>query len=297
MSEKELIIVTGMSGAGKTVAIQAFEDLGYFTVQNLPPAMLPKFWQMISDEDTIQRAAVMIDLRSQSFFEDLDHEVRQLRKNSYDKYDMKIVYIDASDDELVARYKETRRSHPLAGEGGTLYGIQLEREQLAGIRDLASEIIHTDDYAPRQLRNYIQAHFGSDKEQAGTFTVQVMSFGFKYGIAVDADLVFDVRFLPNPYYKEDLRQLTGLDESVANYVWQTDDANEFYQRVSEQIKWLLPKYKAEGKSTLTIAFGCTGGQHRSVAFAHRLHNDLSEDWVVNESHRDIERRKESTNRS
>ena len=297
MSKKELIIVTGMSGAGKTVAIQAFEDLGYFTVQNLPPAMLPKFWQMISDEDTIQRAAVMIDLRSQSFFEDLDHEVRRLRKNSYDKYDMKIVYIDASDGELVARYKETRRSHPLAGEGGTLYGIQLEREQLAGIRDLASEIIHTDDYAPRQLRNYIQAHFGSDKEQAGTFTVQVMSFGFKYGIAVDADLVFDVRFLPNPYYKEDLRQLTGLDESVANYVWQTDDANEFYQRVSEQIKWLLPKYKAEGKSSLTIAFGCTGGQHRSVAFAHRLHNDLSEGWVVNESHRDIERRKESTNRS
>ena len=297
MSKKELIIVTGMSGAGKTVAIQAFEDLGYFTVQNLPPAMLPKFWQMISDEDTIQRAAVMIDLRSQSFFEDLDHEVRRLRKNSYDKYDMKIVYIDASDGELVARYKETRRSHPLAGEGGTLYGIQLEREQLAGIRDLASEIIHTDDYAPRQLRNYIQAHFGSDKEQAGTFTVQVMSFGFKYGIAVDADLVFDVRFLPNPYYKEDLRQLTGLDESVANYVWQTDDANEFYQRVNKQIKWLLPKYKAEGKSTLTIAFGCTGGQHRSVAFAHRLHHDLSEDWVVNESHRDIERRKESTNRS
>ena len=297
MSKKELIIVTGMSGAGKTVAIQAFEDLGYFTVQNLPPAMLPKFWQMISDEDTIQRAAVMIDLRSQSFFEDLDHEVRRLRKNSYDKYDMKIVYIDASDGELVARYKETRRSHPLAGEGGTLYGIQLEREQLAGIRDLASEIIHTDDYAPRQLRNYIQAHFGSNKDQAGTFTIQVMSFGFKYGIAVDADLVFDVRFLPNPYYKEDLRQLTGLDESVANYVWQTDDANEFYQRVSEQIKWLLPKYKAEGKSTLTIAFGCTGGQHRSVAFAHRLHHDLSEDWVVNESHRDIERRKESTNRS
>ena len=297
MSKKELIIVTGMSGAGKTVAIQAFEDLGYFTVQNLPPAMLPKFWQMISDEDTIQRAAVMIDLRSQSFFEDLDHEVRRLRKNSYDKYDMKIVYIDASDGELVARYKETRRSHPLAGEGGTLYGIQLEREQLAGIRDLASEIIHTDDYAPRQLRNYIQAHFGSEEDQAGTFAIQVMSFGFKYGIAVDADLVFDVRFLPNPYYKEDLRQLTGLDESVANYVWQTDDANEFYQRVSEQIKWLLPKYKAEGKSTLTIAFGCTGGQHRSVAFAHRLHHDLSEDWVVNESHRDIERRKESTNRS
>lgn len=297
MDKKELVIVTGMSGAGKTVAIQAFEDLGYFTVQNLPPAMLPKFWQMISDEENIQRAAVMIDLRSQSFFADLDHEVRELRKNSYDKYDLKIVYIDASDGELVARYKETRRSHPLSGEGGTLYSIQLEREKLAKIRDLASEIIHTDDYAPRQLRNYIQAHFGSETDQAGTFSIQVMSFGFKYGIAVDADLVFDVRFLPNPYYQEDLRQLTGLDKAVADYVWRTDDAKEFYERISEQIKWLLPKYKAEGKSTLTVAFGCTGGQHRSVAFAHRLHEDLAKNWVVNERHRDIERRKESSNRS
>ncbi|MDF8368648.1 RNase adapter RapZ [Weissella paramesenteroides] len=297
MDKKELVIVTGMSGAGKTVAIQAFEDLGYFTVQNLPPAMLPKFWQMISDEENIQRAAVMIDLRSQSFFADLDHEVRELRKNSHDKYDLKIVYIDASDGELVARYKETRRSHPLSGEGGTLYGIQLEREKLAKICDLASEIIHTDDYAPRQLRNYIQEHFGSETDQAGTFSIQVMSFGFKYGIAVDADLVFDVRFLPNPYYQEDLRQLTGLDKAVADYVWRTDDAKEFYERISEQIKWLLPKYKAEGKSTLTVAFGCTGGQHRSVAFAHRLHEDLAKNWVVNERHRDIERRKESSNRS
>ena len=128
------------------------------------------------------------------------------------------------------------------------------------------------------MRNYIQAHFGSNKEQAGTFTIQVMSFGFKYGIAVDADLVFDVRFLPNPYYKEDLRQLTGLDESVANYVWQTDDANEFYQRVSEQIKWLLPKYKAEGKSTLTIAFGCTGGQHRSLRLPIVYIMTCPKDW-------------------
>lgn len=297
MGKKELIIVTGMSGAGKTVAIQAFEDLGYFTVQNLPPAMLPKFWQMISDEENIQRAAVMIDLRSQSFFDDLDDEIYKLRENSHDKYDMKIVYIDASDEELVARYKETRRSHPLSGEGGTLYGIQLERQKLSGIRDLASGVIHTDDFAPRQLRNYIQQHFGSKDNQANTFTVQVMSFGFKYGIPLDADMILDVRFLANPYYEGTLRNQTGLDKAVADYVWNSDDAEEFYQRISDQIKWLLPKYKAEGKSNFTIAFGCTGGQHRSTAFAHRLSQDLGNEWVVNEHHRDIERRKESANRS
>jgi len=297
MGKKELIIVTGMSGAGKTVAIQAFEDLGYFTVQNLPPAMLPKFWQMISDEENIQRAAVMIDLRSQSFFDDLDDEIYKLKDNSHDKYDMKIIYIDASDEELVARYKETRRSHPLSGEGGTLYGIQLERQKLSGIRDLASDVIHTDDFAPRQLRNFIQQHFGSKNDRANVFTVQVMSFGFKYGVPLDADMILDVRFLTNPYYEVSLRNQTGLDKAVADYVWNTEDAEEFYQRISDQIKWLLPKYKAEGKSNFTIAFGCTGGQHRSTAFAHRLSQDLANDWVVNERHRDIERRKESANRS
>lgn len=297
MAKKELVIVTGMSGSGKTVAIQAFEDLGYFTVQNLPPAMLPKFWQMISDEDNIQRAAVMIDLRSQSFFDDLDDEIKMMSANNNDYYDLKIVYIDATDEELVARYQETRRSHPLSGDKGTLYGIQTERHQLSEIHDMASEVIHTDDFAPRQLRNYILEHFGSDEDREGTFAVQVMSFGFKYGIPVDADLLIDVRFLKNPYYITALREKTGLDKEVWDYVWASEDAEEFYQRESSLVKWLLPKYKAEGKSTLTIAFGCTGGQHRSVAFAHRLSQDLAGEWKVNEYHRDINRRKESSNRS
>ena len=297
MAKKELVIVTGMSGSGKTVAIQAFEDLGYFTVQNLPPAMLPKFWQMISDEDNIQRAAVMIDLRSQSFFDDLDDEIKKMAADNNDYYDLKIVYIDATDDELVARYKETRRSHPLSGDKGTLYGIQTERHRLTEIHDMASEVIHTDDFAPRQLRNYILEHFGSDEDREGTFAVQVMSFGFKYGIPVDADLLIDVRFLKNPYYITSLREKTGLNKEVWDYVWASEDAEEFYQRESSLIKWLLPKYKAEGKSTLTIAFGCTGGQHRSVAFAHRLSQDLADNWKVNEYHRDINRRKESSNRS
>ena len=297
MLKKELVIVTGMSGAGKTVAIQAFEDLGYFTVQNLPPAMLPKFWQMISDEPNIQRAAVLIDLRSKRFFEDLDDEIKQMAAANDAAYELKIVYIDAADEELVARYKETRRSHPLSGDKGTLYGIQTERRKLATIHDLANQIIHTDDFAPRQLRNFILEHFGSDADQAQTFTVQVMSFGFKYGVPLDADLMIDVRFLKNPYYIEALREQTGLDQAVWDYVWEAKDAEDFYQQQSQLIKWLLPKYKAEGKSTLTIAFGCTGGQHRSAAFAHRLTQDLQADWQVSEYHRDIERRKESVNRS
>jgi len=297
MLKKELVIVTGMSGAGKTVAIQAFEDLGYFTVQNLPPAMLPKFWQMISDESSIQRAAVLIDLRSKRFFDDLDDEIKQMTAANNAAYDLKIVYIDATDGELVARYKETRRSHPLSSDKGTLYGIQTERRKLATIQNLANQVIHTDDFAPRQLRNFILEHFGSDADQARTFTVQVMSFGFKYGVPLDADLMIDVRFLKNPYYIEALREQTGLDQAVWDYVWETNDADEFYQQQSQLIKWLLPKYKAEGKSTLTIAFGCTGGQHRSVAFAHRLTQDLKTDWQVSEYHRDIERRKESVNRS
>ena len=297
MLKKELVIVTGMSGAGKTVAIQAFEDLGYFTVQNLPPAMLPKFWQMISDEPNIQRAAVLIDLRSKRFFEDLDDEIKQMAAANDAAYELKIVYIDAADEELVARYKETRRSHPLSGDKGTLYGIQTERRKLATIHDLANQIIHTDDFAPRQLRNFILEHFGSDADQAQTFTVQVMSFGFKYGVPLDADLMIDVRFLKNPYYIEALREQTGLDQAVWDYVWEAKDAEDFYQQQSQLIKWLLPKYKAEGKSTLTIAFGCTGGQHRSAAFAHRLTQDLQANWQVSEYHRDIERRKESVNRS
>jgi UPF0042 nucleotide-binding protein len=297
MAKKELIIVTGMSGSGKRVAMEAFEDLGYFSVDNLPPMMLPKFWEMIEDQPAIERAAVMIDLRSQSFFEDLDDEVRAMYADVDKDYELKLIYIDATDETLAARYKETRRQHPLAGEQGTLAGIQSEREQLEEIRGMATQIIHTDDFAPRQLRNYILERYGDEEARQDTFTVQVMSFGFKYGVPVDADLIIDVRFLKNPYYIKELRDLTGLDKPVWDYVWATPDAEEFYQMESNIIKWSLPRYKAEGKNTLTIAFGCTGGQHRSAAFAHRLAEELRPDWRVNEYHRDIERRKESSNRS
>ncbi|KRN32423.1 RNase adapter RapZ [Weissella halotolerans] len=292
MAKKELVILTGMSGAGKTVAMSAFEDLGYFTAQNLPAEMLPRVWELISEEPNIERAAIMIDSRSGDFFADLDDQLSQMKARNTGDYQLRIIFLDASDHELVARYKETRRSHPLAGEHGTLAGIQKERQLLTDMRGMANQVIRTDEFTSKQLRNYLFEQFGSKSDQQAIFSVQVMSFGFKYGLPADADLVMDVRFLKNPYYVPELQPQTGLDQAVADYVWQNADANDYYQQVYQTITWLLPRYKAEGKTTLTIAFGCTGGQHRSVAFAHRLATDLkAANWHVNEYHRDSDRRK------
>lgn len=292
MAKKELVILTGMSGAGKTVAMSAFEDLGYFTAQNLPAEMLPRVWELISEEPNIERAAIMIDSRSGDFFADLDDQLSQMKADNSGNYQLRIVFLDASDHELVSRYKETRRSHPLAGSQGTLAGIQKERQLLTDMRGMANQVIRTDEFTAKQLRNYIFEQFGSESGQEAIFSVQVMSFGFKYGLPADADLVMDVRFLKNPYYVAALQPQTGLDQAVADYVWQNPDANTYYDQVYQTVSWLLPRYRAEGKTNLTIAFGCTGGQHRSVAFAHRLATDLAAtDWHVNEYHRDIDRRK------
>lgn len=297
MAKRELVIVTGMSGAGKRVAMDALEDIGFYSVDNLPPQMLASFWEMVAEDPAFQHAAVMIDLRSQKFFKDLSGIMQNLLKKADRNYDLKLIYIDASDETLVARYKETRRQHPLSADKGTLWGIQQEREQLASIREMATEVIHTDELAARKLKQLIVSKYGDQEAQHNLFNVQVMSFGFKYGMPVDADLVVDVRFLPNPYYLKALRDLTGIDQAVSEYIWDNQDAKEFYQLELEQVKWLLPRYKAEGKTTLTIAFGCTGGQHRSVAFAHQLANDLKANWKVNEYHRDIERRREGSTRA
>lgn len=292
MAKKELLIVTGMSGAGKTVTMGALEDMGYFTAQNIPAAMLPKVWNLISNDETVERAAIMIDARAGNFFTELKEEIAEMRATSQNDYDLKILFLDASDHELVARYKETRRLHPLGGSKGVLAGIAKERRLLADIEKLASHTISTDEYSSKELRNVIMERYGTEDDKRTSFTVQVMSFGFKYGLPADADIVMDVRFLNNPYYLEELRPQTGLDAPVSNYVWEIDDAQNYYQQVQKTIEWLLPRYKAEGKSNVSIAFGCTGGQHRSVAFAHRLAEQLKAgDYTVNEYHRDIERRK------
>ncbi|BBD22662.1 RNase adapter RapZ [Streptococcus constellatus] len=296
MSDKKihLVIVTGMSGAGKTVAIQSFEDLGYFTIDNMPPTLVPKFLQLVETTQDNDKIAMVVDMRSRSFFSEIQQVLDEIENN--DGLDFKILFLDAADTELVARYKETRRSHPLAADGRILDGIKLERELLAPLKNMSQNVVDTTDLTPRALRKTISEHF-SDSTKLQSFRVEVVSFGFKYGIPLDADLVFDVRFLPNPYYQPELRNQTGLDKAVYDYVMNHTESEEFYQHLVALIKPILPGYKKEGKSVLTIAVGCTGGQHRSVAFAQRLADDLANDWTVHSSHRDKDRRKETVNRS
>ncbi|MCB2832789.1 P-loop ATPase protein family protein [Streptococcus dysgalactiae subsp. dysgalactiae] len=289
-----LVIVTGMSGAGKTVAIQSFEDLGYFTIDNMPPALVPKFLELIEQTNEDRRVALVVDMRSRLFFKEITSVLDSIETNEH--IDCRILFLDATDGELVSRYKETRRSHPLASDGRVLDGIRLERELLSPLKSMSQNVVHTTELTPRQLRKVISDQFAGDSNQA-SFRIEVMSFGFKYGLPLDADLVFDVRFLPNPYYQVSLREKTGLDQEVYDYVMAHPESEEFYKHLLNLIVPILPAYQKEGKSVLTVAIGCTGGQHRSVAFAHRLAESLAKDWSVNESHRDKNRRKETVNRS
>ncbi|MGT2948215.1 RNase adapter RapZ [Streptococcus devriesei] len=296
MSDKkiDLVIVTGMSGAGKTVAIQSFEDLGYFTIDNMPPALVPKFLELVESSGENDKVALVVDMRSRLFFKEVSSILDKIELN--DSINFRILFLDATDSELVSRYKETRRSHPLATTGRVLDGIALERKLLAPLKNLSQNVVDTTELTPRQLRKTISDQFSGEKDQ-DSFHLEVVSFGFKYGLPLDADLVFDVRFLPNPYYKPELRNKTGLDKDVSDYVMNHKESEAFYQNLLALLKPILPGYQKEGKSVLTIAIGCTGGQHRSVAFAHRLAEDLKQNWTVHESHRDKNRRKETVNRS
>ena len=290
----ELVIVTGMSGAGKTVAIQSFEDLGYFTIDNMLPTWLPKFIKLVEQSGETNKVALVVDMRSRLFFNEINAILDKIETN--ERVKVKILFLDATDGELVSRYKETRRSHPLASDGRVLDGITLERELLAPLKSLSQNVVDTTELTPRQLRQVLSEQFSSDDNKS-SFRIEVVSFGFKYGLPLDADLVFDVRFLPNPYYKPELRDKTGLDKDVYDYVMGFEESESFYQHLLDLIEPILPGYQKEGKAILTIAVGCTGGQHRSTAFAHRLAEDLKANWSVNESHRDKDRRKETVNRS
>lgn len=295
MSESdELVIVTGMSGAGKTVAMQSFEDLGYFCVDNMPPELLPKFWELIKETGKIHKVALVIDLRARNFYDEINEVLSELKHNL--RIDIRILFLDASNEELVARYKETRRSHPLSRDSRPLDGIRRERELLSGIKTQAQLVVDTSKLSPRQLREEIFHSFQTDEGQY-PFHVDVMSFGFKYGLPIDADIVMDVRFLPNPYYVPELRNKTGLDQEVYDYVMDSDKTTEFVNHFEALLQTVIPGYIKEGKTNVVIAIGCTGGQHRSVALARRTGEFLKKDYHVSITHRDVNRRKETVNRS
>jgi RNase adapter protein RapZ len=291
VNETQMVIITGMSGAGKTVAIQSFEDLGFFCVDNLPPTLLPKFLELMKESgNKMNKVALVMDLRGREFFDHLFKALDELAEKSW--VTPKILFLDADDATLVSRYKETRRSHPLAPSGLPLEGIKLERELLEELKGRAQLIYKTSSMKPRELREKILTEFSVNKKTI--FTVNVMSFGFKYGLPIDADLVFDVRFLPNPHYIGHMRPKTGLDEEVSSYVLKWNETTKFLEKVTELLSFMLPHYKREGKSQLVIAIGCTGGQHRSVALAEYLGRFYQQDYHTMITHRDIERRKEKT---
>ena len=289
----ELVIITGMSGAGKTVAIQSFEDMGYFCIDNMPPSLIPKFWELIKESGKVTKIALVVDLRSRSFFEEIQSMLIDIENTNF--IDTRQLFLDASDNELVSRYKETRRAHPLAMDGLITEGIRKERAILDDLKTRASIVIDTTTLTPRQLREKINQEFRASHETG--FRVEIVSFGFKYGLPIDADIVMDVRFLPNPHYIPELRPLTGKDEPVYDYVMSFPETEEFYQQFTTLLQTILPGYVKEGKSSLTVAIGCTGGQHRSVALSERIGATLSEDYRVNITHRDKDKRKETVNRS
>ncbi|WP_368657906.1 RNase adapter RapZ [Metabacillus halosaccharovorans] len=286
--EVQMVIITGMSGAGKTVAIQSFEDLGYFCVDNLPPTLLPKFLELMKESGSkMNKVALVMDLRGREFFDSLFEALDDLAENAW--LTPHILFLDAKDSTLVTRYKETRRSHPLASKGLPLEGIGLERELLEELKGRAQLIYDTSELKPRELREKILKQFSTSVEQ--TFTVNVTSFGFKYGIPIDADLVFDVRFLPNPHYIDHMRPKTGLQEEVSSYVLKWNETQKFLEKLQDLLTFMLPYYKREGKSQLVVAIGCTGGQHRSVTLAEYIANYYKNDYHTQVSHRDIEKRK------
>lgn len=289
-----LVIITGMSGAGKTVAIQSFEDMGYFCVDNMPPSLIPKFWELIRESGKVTKIALVVDLRSRSFFDEIQNMLAEIENTQL--IDTKILFLDASDVELVSRYKETRRVHPMAMDGLVTEGIRKERAILEDLKVKASLVIDTTTLTPRQLREKINQEFRHNNESG--FRVEMVSFGFKYGLPIDADIVMDIRFLPNPHYIPELRPLTGCDKPVYDYVMSFEQTEKFYQSFSQLLLQIMPGYIKEGKSSLTIAIGCTGGQHRSVALTNRVGECLKENgYTVNTTHRDKDKRKETVNRS
>ena len=282
------VIVTGMSGAGKSTALKMLEDMGYFCVDNLPIALVTKFGEMLTTPDSeLNRVALGIDVRSGEALDGLEQHLKELDEKgiSYE-----ILFLDAKSDVLVKRYKETRRQHPLGGIGHVDVGIANEREKISFLKLRATYILDTSKMLTRELKAELEKIFVEGKDFKNLY-VTVMSFGFKYGIPQDADIVLDVRFLPNPYYIEDLKEKTGNDPEVQDYVMNNERAELFVKKLEDLVQFLLPNYIWEGKNQLVIAIGCTGGKHRSVTLANRLYEFVSgnEHYGARIEHRDIEK--------
>ncbi|MBR4098515.1 MAG: RNase adapter RapZ [Clostridium sp.] len=285
----EFVIISGMSGAGKSKAASFMEDMGFFCVDNLPAPLIPKFAELgMAGTGEYDRVVLVTDIRSGTKFDGLFQALEDLKKM---RCDYRILFMDAADDTIIKRYKETRRSHPLAEESDSLaQAIELERRMLTPLRERAEYIIDTTNLSTAKLKGELRSLFARPGGSEPGMEIRVGSFGFKHGVPMEADLVFDVRFLPNPYYIPELRPRTGLDADVRNYVFSSGQAGEFMERLEELIAWLLPRYVEEGKAGLVIAVGCTGGRHRSVAIAHALAERVRKlGYPVSESHRDLGR--------
>jgi RNase adapter protein RapZ len=281
---RQLVLITGLSGSGKASALKAFEDLGFYCIDNLPVDLIPRFAELCQRGGDIGRAAVVADIRGGEALSQLPSVYEHLAERHPKP---NLVFMEASDEALIRRFEETRRPHPLGGDLPVREGIRLERELLKPMRQLADAVISTTRMNVHELRDFIQARFGG-LEKRRTMLISVVSFGFRFGVPTDSDLVFDVRFLPNPNYQPRLKSKTGRDRAVQRFVESYPQTQEFLRRITELLFFLLPNYLREGKSYLTIAVGCTGGRHRSVALAERIARNLSDEgYKTRVSHRDI----------
>ena len=280
-----IVIVTGMSGAGKTVCIRCLEDLGFYCVDNMPPVLVSSFAEMCyNSQGKLQKVALVVDARGRDMFSELVGEIRKLDDQGIDH---EILFLEASNKAIITRYKQTRRVHPSSGSGAIEDGIETERRLLSDVKSLANYVIDTSAMQREHLSKNIKALF-SDETENGQMIINVVSFGFKYGLPLDCDLVFDVRFLPNPFYVEEIRALTGLTKEIRDYVMGYEQSVEFIAKLSDMLLYLIPHYIEEGKGNLVIGIGCTGGKHRSVVVSEKIHSLLLEkgyNCVMN--HRDI----------
>jgi len=281
----ELVIITGMSGSGKATVLKALEDLGYYAVDNLPIGLLPKFAELTKDSAHVRRAALVIDIREGEKLSEFPAIFRRLKS----KLRATLLFLEADDSALVRRFSETRRPHPLGITTSVLKSVQMERDRLAPIRAVADHVINTSKFNVHELRDVIADRFRGGPEEASV-RIDIVSFGYRHGLPPDSDLVFDVRFLPNPNYIPEFKKLTGRHPSVAKYIRSFPQTLEFIDRISDLLAYLIPHYIREGKSYLTIAFGCTGGHHRSVLIASQIRKRLARSgFKTKETHRDIDK--------